>query len=113
LKQGRAEFALACLKAALDPLAAALRGITVLEATLNEQIKAGSPKVQATLEALTKAIADTDKLIASDDIRQTLSHVEHSAESIDIALMPLRKKLSLLKSVVEKALGMVKFTFPL
>jgi hypothetical protein len=105
---------------ALDPLADALKGITTLEATLDEQIEAGSPKVQLTLDALTKAIADTDKLIASDEIRQTLvhtamtaDHIEHSAESIDIALMPLRKKLTLLKAIAEKALGLVKFTFPL
>jgi len=106
--------------AALAPLADSLRNLAALEADLDEQIKQGSPKAMATIDALTKAIGDTDKLIADPAVTRMLQdgattgdHIAHSAESVDIALMPLRKKLSLLKQVVEKAAGLVKIVIPL
>jgi hypothetical protein len=112
---------------ALASLTQAVDGIGALTKTLDDQVKQGSPKAQATLDALnrsldtlTRAIADADALIASEDIKSTLKHVagtsEHldsSAESVDKALLPLRKKAALVKAVLLKLADFFKLTFKL
>lgn len=98
---------------ALNPLRGILVNINNLTAQLDEQVKEGSPKVQETVDKLNMNLTDLDKLIANPDIAGTLKHVDSSAESIDAGLMPLRKKISLLKTLLLKALDFVRFTKPL
>ena len=106
--------------AALKPLGIALDHITQLTDTLDAQVKAGGEGVQKTADELTKALTDLDKLIADPDIQSILAsssktseHLAESAKSLDIAMAPWRKKASQLKMIIEKALGLIKFTYPL
>lgn len=101
-------------------LDAILLKMSVLESTLDTQIAAGGAGAAGSVAALTSTLADLDKLIASDDVKQILSNsaeasssLKESAKSVDIMMRPLREKARLLKVILDKALGLVKFTFPL
>jgi chromosome segregation ATPase len=102
------------------PLKAALENVATLVDTLNQQIKDGAPQVADTAKHLTKVLADVDTLLSDPKLAETLAHVEgttknleSTTKSVDIYLMALRKKYTLLKQIIDKSLNMVKFTIPL
>jgi chromosome segregation ATPase len=104
----------------LQPLRNSLDQIDQLSRELVHQVDAISPAALDTVQHLDQAVQDLDKLLADPDIQATLAHVsgtaghlEGSAESIDIALRPWREKANMLKTVVSKALGLIKITLPL
>jgi ABC-type transporter Mla subunit MlaD len=104
----------------LAPLQSALTSIADLTKTLDEQVRAGSPLAAQTVTDLDGAVKDLDKLIADPNIAAALAnvagatkHLDGSAESIDIALRPWREKANMLKTIVSKAFGLLKLTFPL
>jgi hypothetical protein len=105
---------------ALAPLADALKKIGALTDTLNDQIKTGSPKATQTFDSLNRAIADFSKLLEDPNIQailassaKTSDHLANSAESLDIAMRPWRERAHLLKTILEKAAGMIKLVIPL
>jgi hypothetical protein len=105
---------------ALKPLRTVLEHTAALLDTLDRQIQAGSPKALETIAALTRAIDDTDRIIADPNITQILDHaaratehVEGATESVDIAMRPWRKRASALKLVFEKLVGLFRLTHPI
>jgi hypothetical protein len=76
--------------------------------------------VAGTFHQLDLAIGNVNTLLEDPNIQKILAssadtseHLEASAESIDIAMRPWRKKASQLKMVLEKAMGMIKFVYAL
>jgi methyl-accepting chemotaxis protein len=101
------------------PLKTALTNVATLLESLNQQVKEGGPQVAETAKRLQQVLADTDKLLADPKLTETLSNVDdttknisETTKSVDIYLRPLRAKFSLLKTAINKALDMVKFTVP-
>jgi hypothetical protein len=110
---GDAAAPLASLKTALDNVARLVND-------LDEAVKRGDANAGVIAAQLQGALGHLDELLADKDIKDALAHtagatghLEESAKSVDLALQPLREKAHLLKTVLEKALGLVKFTFPL
>jgi ABC-type transporter Mla subunit MlaD len=106
--------------AALKPLATTLERIAQLSATLDTEAKRGGIAVNNVALELQSALDDLDNLITDPSIQKILTnstdtskYLAESAESIDTALRPWRKKAGQLKMIVEKALGLIKLTFPL
>jgi hypothetical protein len=106
--------------ATLKPLEATLADADVLVTTLNRELAEGAPHAVATLQDLDGTVVRLNALLDDPDISATLAHVagasghlEESAASIDLALRPWREKTHLLKTVLEKAAGLLKFTLPL
>jgi hypothetical protein len=96
-----------------------LENTSSLIQTLQEQVKAGSPEAIKTIQAATKSLDDLDKILANPSIKTTLDStaktsvsIAGSAESVDIALRPLREKARLLKVVLLKTLEVLKITVP-
>jgi len=54
---------------------------------------------------------DIQKILASS--ADTSEHLAESAKSVDIAMRPWRERANLLKTILLKAVGMVKFVYPL
>jgi hypothetical protein len=72
------------------------------------------------VQSLDKAIQDLDKVIADPAIKGSVVNVEkatasaaNTLETVDIATRPFRERATMLKTVLMKVLGMVKFTLPL
>ena len=89
-------------------------------ATADAQLAANGQVTQKTLQDIAGAARDLDVLFADPDVATTLAHVagtsehlEESAKSIDIAMRPWREKASMLKTVISKALDLLKFTIPI
>ena len=97
----------------LAPLSAALTDVDNLIKTAQAEIETNGNASAATLLALNKAIGDADTLVSDPDIKATIAHIDHSTESIDIALMPWRKKAALLKVILEKLLNASLTVVPL
>lgn len=98
-----------------SPTYASAGALAALLATLDEQVKEGGPRLSKTLDELEKLVKDLDKLAADPNIALTLGHVEktsghiqNSAESVDLALRPLREKAAMLKIVLMKAIGLFR-----
>jgi hypothetical protein len=107
------------LRAEVGPTSVAVRKdldkVANLVGTLEEQIKVSSPKVDETITELVRVLDDVGNLLESEHIAGTLSnvdkttqHLSNSAESVDIALRPLREKTKLIKLILMRAAGMVK-----
>jgi hypothetical protein len=103
----------------LNPLAPMMANIEKLSADLERQMREGG-NIDASLEALTKTIEDFDRLVADENVKKILAssaktseHLAGSAESVDIALRPWRKKASQLKMVLGKILGLIKISYTL
>lgn len=103
----------------LKPLEATLADADTLVRTLNRELADGSSHANATLQDLDQTVQQLNTLLADPNVTATLAHLagasnhlEQSAESIDLALRPWREKAHLLKSVIGKALGLLKLTFP-
>jgi hypothetical protein len=96
----------------LERLDAALAAVTNLAAELQRQIAAGGPEIAAVAGRLDAALGHLDELLADPNIGKTIAHAEGSAESVDIALRPLREKAHLVKVVFEKLIGLIKLTIP-
>jgi hypothetical protein len=99
------------LGADLDALKPVMDNLSALEKDLDAQIKTGGPKVQADLDAIQSLLAHVDELLAGQEIKTALTNtaktsaaIYESAESVRIALEPLRKKISLLKMVITKVI---------
>jgi hypothetical protein len=106
--------------ATLKPLEATLADADALVQTLNRELEEGSPHAAATLQDLDGTVVRLNALLDDLDISAALAHVagasshlEESAASIDLALRPWREKAHLLKTVIEKAAGLLKFTLPI
>jgi len=104
---------------ALQPLKTSLDNVAALSADLEKQMAAGGD-VAGAFHQLDLAVDNVNTLIEDPDIQKILAssagtseHLEASAESIDIALRPWRRKASQLKMVLEKAIGMIKFVYAL
>lgn len=54
----------------------------------------------ALLGSLDKTVKDGDALVSDPEIKETIAHVDSSVDSIDIALKPWRKRVTLLKQIV-------------
>jgi chromosome segregation ATPase len=101
-------------------LDADLAKIGQLTEDLDGEIRSGAATAKKTAADLQAALSDLDKLLADPNLKailassaKTSDHLAESAESVDIALRPWRKKASQLKMIVEKALGLVKIVIPL
>jgi hypothetical protein len=99
---------------------APLQQLDHLLATADAQLAANGQVTQKTLQDIAGATRDLDVLFADPNVSATLAHVagtsdhlEESAKSIDIAMRPWREKASMLKTVISKALELLKFTLPL
>jgi hypothetical protein len=99
---------------------APLQQLDHLLATADAQLAANGQVTQKTLQDIAGAARDLDVLFADPDVSTTLAHVaatsehlEESAKSIDIAMRPWREKASMLKTVISKALDLLKFTIPI
>ncbi len=99
---------------------APLQQLDHLLTTADAQLAANGQVTQKTLQDIAGAARDLDVLFADPDVSTTLAHVagtsehlEESAKSIDIAMRPWREKASLLKTVISKALDLLKFTIPI
>jgi len=99
----------------IDSLNREVGTIQTLTETLNTEVKNNSDHAAETFIQLNTAIGDLDVLINGDDVKGILAssnegtkHLAESLKSIDIALMPLRKKLSLLKMILSKAVSVIK-----
>jgi ABC-type transporter Mla subunit MlaD len=106
--------------ATLKPLEATLADADALVQTLNLELAEGSPHAVATLQDLDGTVVRLNALLDDPDVATTLAHVagasghlEESAASIDLALRPWREKAHLLKTVLEKAANLLKFTIPI
>lgn len=101
-------------------LDADLQRIGKLTEDLDGKLRSGAATAKQTATDLQAALGDLDKLIADPNLKSILTtsaktseHLAESAESVDIALRPWRKKASQLKMIVEKALGLIKIVIPL
>ncbi len=104
----------------LRQLDANLESIQRLTDDLDAQIRAGGPVAADDLRKLGAAIDSINTLVADPNVSQTLAHTakatDHlagAAESVDIALRPWRKRAGLLKTILSRALGVVKLTYPI
>ena len=104
---------------ALKPLKATLENVAALSADLEKQMVAGGD-VAGTFHQLDLAVGNVNTLLEDPSIQKILAssadtsqHLAASAESIDIAMRPWRKKASQIKTILEKALGMLKFVYQL
>jgi ABC-type transporter Mla subunit MlaD len=105
---------------ALKPLASTLSHIDELTQTLNQQVKTNGDQAGKTVAELNKALGDMDKIIADPNIQKILAssadtsgHLAESAKSIDIAMRPFRQKAAMIKTVLLKAIGMIKVVYTL
>jgi hypothetical protein len=99
---------------------APLHRLDALLATADAQLAANGQVTQKTLQDIARAARDLDVLFADPNVATTLAnvagtseHLEESAKSIDIAMRPWREKASMLKTVISKALDLLKFTIPI
>jgi hypothetical protein len=106
--------------ATIAAVQAPLKRLDALLATADAQLAANGQVTQKTLQDIAGAARDLDVLFADPDVATTLAHVagtsehlEESAKSIDIAMRPWREKASMLKTVISKALDLLKFTIPI
>ncbi len=100
----------------LTPLKASLENASSLLKTLDDQVKAGAPEARQTFIKVNKALDDLDKLIADPNVAKTLANVQEgtgslkeAAESVNVALQPLREKISMLKTILKFVLS--RFTY--
>ena len=94
-----------------------LDNVAALSADLEKQMAAGGD-VAGSFHQLDLAVGNVNTLLEDPSIQKILAssadtsqHLAASAESIDIAMRPWRKKASQLKMLLEKALGMLKFVY--
>jgi hypothetical protein len=95
---------------ALAPLERSLANIASLTATLDEQVKAGSPQALEALRSLDVAIDDFARLLEDPNIQRSLANIEgitangnDAMESVATALRPWRKRAGQLKAAVKFA----------
>ena len=79
-------------QATLQPLRRSLENVASLTSTVDAQIAQAGPQAQQSIEKLNRAIDDVDRLLSDPSIQRSLTHIEHSAESLEIAMAPWRKK---------------------
>lgn len=92
---------------------AALDELTVLEKQLAAEMAAGSPKVEATLDAMAKVANDPAIAAVLKNTEDATYHGAQVVETVDIATRGLRQKVGRVKWLIEKVLGMVKLTIPM
>jgi cell division septum initiation protein DivIVA len=111
---------LASTNADLQQLDANLESIQRLTDGLDAQIRAGGPVASEDLQKLGVAIDSINTLVADPHLAKTLANTERAtngmagaAESIDFALRPWRARAGLLKTILSRAFGIVKLTYPI
>lgn len=104
----------------LQQLDANLESIQQLTDGLDMQIRAGGPVTVDDLRKLGAAIDSINALVSNPNVAKTLANTERAtnglagaAESVDLALRPWRKRAGLLKTILSRALGVVKLTYPI
>jgi ABC-type transporter Mla subunit MlaD len=104
----------------VEQLGPVLDNLAVLTTTLNKQIDKNGDQVHQTMVALEKGLVDLDTMITSEDMKSifanvntTTFHLGESAKSVDYAFQSLRTKMGLLKTVLSKAINIIKLTIPL
>ena len=104
---------------ALKPLKSALENVAGLSADLEKQMAAGGD-VAGTFHQLDLAVGNVNTLIEDPNIQKILAnsadtsqHLAESAKSVDLAMRPWRERAHFLKTILLKAIGMVKFVYPL
>lgn len=104
---------------ALQPLQATLDSVARFSDDLEQEMRTGGD-VAGALAKLNQAVGDVNTLLENDDIQKILAssaetsqHLAASAESVDIALRPWRKKANQLKMLLQKAAGMIKLVYQL
>lgn len=86
----------------LAPIAGTLEDAQSLLEEGTVQLRIEGSDSSDLLKSLNRTVTDADAVIADPQIKQTIAHVDSSAESIDDALLPWRKKAALLKMILEK-----------
>jgi hypothetical protein len=99
----------------LDSLNGEVLKVQKLTDTLDREITEGSDKAQVTLSELAKSLSHLDAILDGEDLKGILANsnagsksLAESMESVNQALMPLRKKLTLFKMILSKAVSMIK-----
>lgn len=92
---------------------AALVKLGVLEDELDQQVKAAAPEAIKTLEAMHALFEDPALLGMLTNMDNGTHSLAEVANTFDIATRPLRKKASQIKWLIDKLIGLVKFTVPL
>ena len=102
---------------ALKPLKSALENVAGLSADLEKQMAAGGD-VAGTFHQLDLAVGNVNTLIEDPNIQKILAnsadtsqHLAESAKSVDLAMRPWRERAHFLKTILLKAIGMVKFVY--
>jgi ABC-type transporter Mla subunit MlaD len=103
--------------ATLVPLKATLENVATLTDTLNEQVKTNGPALQSTIKSLNADLATLNQQLSNPAISETLvnvdkatNHLANTAETVDIVTLPMRKKAKLVILILEKIMGIVKFS---
>ncbi len=114
------QLILASANTDLQQLDANLHSVQRLTDGLDAQIRAGGPVAAEDLRKLGAAIDSINALVSDPNVAKTLANTERAtnglagaAESVDIALRPWRKRAGLLKTVLSRAFGVVKLTYPI
>jgi len=101
----------------LEKLGKSLDNLDRLTADLSRQMAEGGD-IAGTLAELRRATSGVAVLVEDPNIQRLLAssaktstHLAESAESVDIALRPWRKKANQLKMILQKAAGMIKFVW--
>ncbi len=95
----------------LKPLGTALENIARLTEDLDNAIRAGSPEVLQITKDLDKAINAFVALLDDPSIKGAIVHIESSADSVDQALMPWRRRAHTLKTVLGWIIGRFRLTY--
>lgn len=88
-----------------------LDNLATLLVTLDTAVKENSPKVQGIADQVSLAIGDLDKALASDDLKQTMGHVNGISKSTDIIMARMATKAGRLKTILNTLLGAIKLNF--
>jgi cytochrome c556 len=104
----------------LQQLDANLKSVQRLTDGLDAQIRAGGPVAAEDLRKLGATIDSINALVVDPNVTKTLANTERAtssmagaAKSVDIALEPWRKRAGMLKTILGKAFGLIKLTYPI
>jgi hypothetical protein len=91
---------------------AALKSVQVLINTATKELIAGDAHVLKTVDALEKAINDSDKLISDPNLGKTIGHIEHTTETMAIVTDPWRKKANQILAALKFAVSLLHINIP-
>ncbi len=88
-----------------------LDNLATLLVSLDAAVQENSPKVQQIADQVSVAIADLDKTLASEDIRETIHHINGVSKSTDIIMQRMSQRAGKLKTIINTLLGAIKINF--